>query len=85
VDKNSGAETGEATPALEAGSLAGASMVRLHAGDLIADKVQALEMVADATDIALSVHPHPTRSETIAFAAAVAAGSVTDLYMPGKR
>jgi dihydrolipoamide dehydrogenase len=67
------------------GRLAGASMVGPHAGDLIAETVLALEMGADATDIALSIHPHPTLSETIAFAAEVAAGSVSDLYMPVER
>jgi dihydrolipoamide dehydrogenase len=59
-------------------------MVGLHAGDLIAEAVLALEMGADATDIGLSIHPHPTLSETIAFAAEIAEGTVTDLYAPRK-
>jgi dihydrolipoamide dehydrogenase len=66
----------------ESGRLIGAGMVGPHAGDLIAETVLALEMGADAGDIALSIHPHPTLSETIAFAAEVADGTVTDLYVP---
>jgi len=66
----------------EGGRLIGAGMVGPHAGDLIAETVLALEMGADAGDIALSIHPHPTLSETIAFAAEVAEGTVTDLYVP---
>jgi dihydrolipoamide dehydrogenase len=68
----------------ETGRLVGAGMVGLHAGDLIAEAVLALEMGADATDIGLSIHPHPTLSETIAFAAEIAEGTVTDLYAPRK-
>jgi dihydrolipoamide dehydrogenase len=68
----------------ESGRLLGAGMVGLHAGDLVAETVLALEINADATDIALSIHPHPTLSETIAFAAEIANGTVTDLYMPRK-
>jgi dihydrolipoamide dehydrogenase len=59
--------------------LLGAGTVGVNAGDLIAETVLALEMGADAEDIALTVHPHPTLSETVAFAAEVAAGTVTDL------
>jgi dihydrolipoamide dehydrogenase len=66
----------------ESGRLIGAGMVGPHAGDLVAETVLALEMGADAGDIALSIHPHPTLSETIAFAAEVADGTVTDLYVP---
>jgi dihydrolipoamide dehydrogenase len=68
----------------DTGRLVGAGMVGLHAGDLIAEAVLALEMGADATDIGLSIHPHPTLSETIAFAAEIAEGTVTDLYVPRK-
>lgn len=57
-------------------------MVGPHARDLIAETVLALETGADAGDIALSIHPHPTLSETIAFAAEIAGGSVMDLYFP---
>jgi len=59
--------------------LLGAGMVGVNAGDLIAETVLALEMGAGAEDIDLTVHPHPTLSETVAFAAEVTAGTVTDL------
>jgi len=65
--------------------LLGAGMVGVNAGDLIAEAVLALEMGADAEDIALTVHPHPTLSETVAFAAEMAAGTVTDLMPPRRR
>jgi len=61
------------------GRLVGAGIVGPHAGELIAEAVLALEMGADARDLALSIHPHPTLSETIGLAAEVAAGTVTDL------
>ncbi len=63
----------------------GAGMVGVNAGELIAETVLALEMGADATDIGLTIHPHPTLSETIFFAAEIAEGSITDLYMPKKQ
>ncbi len=62
----------------------GAAMVGPNAGELIAEAVLALEMGADIEDIALSIHPHPTLSETFNFAAEVAEGSCTDLYAPKK-
>ena len=62
----------------------GAGMVGINAGELIAETVLALEMGADATDIGLTIHPHPTLSETVFFAAEIAEGSITDLYMPKK-
>jgi dihydrolipoamide dehydrogenase len=65
--------------------LMGAGMVGPNAGELIAEAVLAMEMGADAQDIALTVHPHPTMSETINFAAEVAEGTVTDLYLPKRR
>ncbi len=64
--------------------LLGAGIVGVNAGELIAETVLALEMGADATDISLTVHPHPTLSETVFFAAEIAEGSITDLYMPKK-
>ena len=64
--------------------LLGAAMVGVNAGELIAETVLALEMGADAGDIGLTVHPHPTLSETVFFAAEIAEGSITDLYMPKK-
>jgi dihydrolipoamide dehydrogenase len=44
--------------------------------------VLALEMGADAADLALTIHPHPTLSETVFFAAEMAEGTITDLYLP---
>jgi dihydrolipoamide dehydrogenase len=64
--------------------LIGAAMVGVNAGELIAETVLALEMGADAADIGLTIHPHPTLSETVCFAAEIAEGSITDLYMPRK-
>ena len=64
--------------------LLGAAMVGVNAGELIAETVLALEMGADAADIGLTVHPHPTLSETVFFAAEIAEGSITDLYLPRK-
>ncbi len=60
----------------------GAGIVGPHAGDLIAEATLAIEMGADVQDVALTVHPHPTLSESIAFAAEIAEGTITDLYLP---
>jgi dihydrolipoamide dehydrogenase len=62
--------------------LLGAGMVGQNAGELIAETVLALEMGAEAGDLELTIHPHPTLSETVGFAAEIAEGSITDLYMP---
>jgi dihydrolipoamide dehydrogenase len=62
--------------------LLGAGIVGVGAGDLISETVLALEMGANAQDIALSVHPHPTLSESIALAAELQDGSITDLISP---
>ena len=62
----------------------GAGMVGVNAGELIAETVLALEMGADMEDLGLTIHPHPTLSETVFFAAEIAEGSITDLYMPRK-
>ena len=62
----------------------GAGIVGVNAGELIAETVLALEMGADAEDIGLTIHPHPTLSETIFFSAEMAEGSITDM-MPPKR
>jgi dihydrolipoamide dehydrogenase len=62
--------------------LLGAGIVGVGAGDLISEAVHALEMGANAEDIALTVHPHPTLSETIALAAELEDGSITDLISP---
>jgi dihydrolipoamide dehydrogenase len=63
----------------------GAGIVGVGAGDLISETVLALEMGANATDIALTVHPHPTLSETVAFSAEMVDGSITDLLPPRRR
>jgi dihydrolipoamide dehydrogenase len=65
--------------------LIGAGMVGTNAGELIAETVLALEMGADAEDIGLTIHPHPTLSESVFFAAEIAEGSITDLYLPKKK
>ena len=65
--------------------LLGAAMVGVNAGELIAEAVLALEMGADSHDIGLTIHPHPTLSETLFFAAEMAEGSITDLYVPKKK
>ncbi len=69
----------------ETGQLIGAGIVGTNAGELIAEAVLALEMGADAEDIGLTVHPHPTLSETLNFAAEVAEGTCTDIYLPKKK
>ncbi|MGA2564783.1 MAG: dihydrolipoyl dehydrogenase [Steroidobacteraceae bacterium] len=63
----------------------GAGIVGTNAGELIAEVALAIEMGADAADIGLTVHAHPTLSETVAMAAEAAEGTLTDLYMPKKR
>ena len=64
------------------GRIVGAGIVGTNAGDLIAEAALAIEMNADAADLALTVHPHPTLSETVAFAAEAYEGTITDLYLP---
>ena len=63
----------------------GTGIVGPNAGELIAEATLALEMGADVEDLALTIHPHPTLSETINFAAEVAEGTCTDIYMPKKK
>ena len=65
--------------------LVGAGIVGPHAGELISETVLGIEMGADPEDIALSVHPHPTLSETVNFAAEMVAGTITDLYIPRRK
>ena len=65
--------------------LLGAGIVGVNAGELIAETVHALEMGSDAEDLALTIHPHPTLSETIGFAAEMAEGTITDLMPPRRR
>jgi dihydrolipoamide dehydrogenase len=63
----------------------GAGIVGPNAGELIAEIGLAIEMGCDAEDIALTIHPHPTLSETVAMATEVFEGTVTDLYIPPKK
>jgi dihydrolipoamide dehydrogenase len=69
----------------ETGRIVGAGIVGPNAGELIAEAVLALEMGADAEDIGLTIHPHPTLSETLCFAAEMAEGTITDLMPPRKK
>jgi len=66
----------------ESGRVIGCGITGPNAGDLIAEVVLAIEMGADAADIALSIHPHPTLSETVGLAAEAFEGTITDLYLP---
>jgi dihydrolipoamide dehydrogenase len=65
--------------------LVGAGIVGTNAGELIAETALAIEMGADAADVGLTVHAHPTLSETVMFAAEAVEGALTDLYLPKKR
>lgn len=65
----------------ETGRLLGAGMVGPNAGELISEAILALEMGADAEDISLTIHPHPTLAETFGFAAEMITGTITDLYI----
>jgi dihydrolipoamide dehydrogenase len=71
----------------EAGShrLIGAGIVGVGAGELIAETVHAIEMGSDAEDIGLTIHPHPTLTETVMFAAEIAEGTITDMPKPRAR
>jgi dihydrolipoamide dehydrogenase len=60
----------------------GAGIVGTNAGDLVSEVALAIEMGADATDISLTIHPHPTLSETVGFSAEAFDGTLTDLYIP---
>jgi dihydrolipoamide dehydrogenase len=66
----------------DSGKLLGVSIVGAHAGDLISEGALAIEMGANAENIGLTIHPHPTLSETFANAAEIFMGTVTDLYIP---
>ena len=62
----------------------GGGIVGTNAGELVSEVALAIEMGADAADIGLTIHPHPTLSETVAFAAEAFEGTLTDLYIPKK-
>jgi dihydrolipoamide dehydrogenase len=64
--------------------LLGAGIVGVGAGELIAETVHALEMGSDAEDVGLTIHPHPTLSETVGFAAEMETGTITDLMPPAR-
>ncbi len=70
---------------VETDRLLGAGIVGPHAGDLIAEAALAIEMGSDATDLGHTIHPHPTLSETINFAAEMFEGTITDLIPPKKK
>lgn len=63
----------------------GAGIVGPNAGELIGEIALAIEMGCDVEDLALTIHPHPTLSETVAMAAEVFEGTITDLYLPKKK
>ncbi|MEO0364332.1 MAG: dihydrolipoyl dehydrogenase [Pseudomonadota bacterium] len=67
------------------GRVLGGGIVGSNAGDLIAELAFAVEMGADAADLGLTIHPHPTLSETVAMAAEAFEGTLTDLYLPKKK
>ncbi len=69
----------------KSGRVLGGAMVGPSAGDLIAEIGLAVEMGADATDVGLTIHPHPTLSETVGFTAEAFEGTLTDLYLPKKK
>jgi len=66
------------------GRVLGGAIVGPNAGDLISEICLAVEMGSDASDISLTIHPHPTLSETVAFASEAFEGTLTDLYIPKK-
>jgi len=65
--------------------IVGAGIVGPHAGDLISELCLAIEMGAEAADISLTIHPHPTLGESVGMAAEVYEGTITDLYLPKKK
>jgi dihydrolipoamide dehydrogenase len=66
-------------------AIIGCGIVGPNAGDLITEAGLAIEMAADATDIGLTIHPHPTLSETVGMAAEMYEGTITDLIAPKKK
>ena len=70
---------------LDTDRLIGAGIVGVNAGELIAEAAHAIEMGSTAADIGLTVHPHPTLSETLGMAAELFEGTITDLIAPKKR
>jgi dihydrolipoamide dehydrogenase len=66
----------------ETNTIIGIGIVGTNAGDLISEGMLAIEMGANAEDIGLTIHPHPSLSETVANAAEIIEGTITDLYLP---
>lgn len=81
-----GADVGMTKVLYEKGThrMLGAGILGKNAGELIAEAALAVEMGAEMEDVALTIHPHPTLSETVNFATEVAEGTCTDIYMPKK-
>ncbi|MDX1626286.1 MAG: dihydrolipoyl dehydrogenase, partial [Wenzhouxiangellaceae bacterium] len=69
----------------KSGRIVGGGVVGMHAGDLIGEIGLAIEMGATAEDIGLTIHPHPTLSESVMMAAEMFEGTITDLYAPKKK
>jgi dihydrolipoamide dehydrogenase len=69
----------------ESDRIIGAGIVGVHAGDLISELALAIEMGCEASDIGHTIHPHPTLSESVAMAAEIHEGTITDLYLPKKK
>ena len=69
----------------QTGRILGAGIVGLNAGELIAEAVLGIEMAAVAEDLAHTIHPHPSLSESLGIAAEIHLGTATDLYIPKKR
>jgi len=67
------------------GRIIGCGIVGPNAGDLISEAALAIELAADAADVALTIHPHPTLSETVGLTAEAFEGTITDLYLPKRR
>jgi dihydrolipoamide dehydrogenase len=69
----------------ESRRIVGMGAVGVNAGDLVAEATLAIEMGADTDDLGLTIHPHPTLSETLMMAAEKAEGTITDLYAPKRK
>ena len=67
------------------GKIRGGGMLGTHAGDTIGDVALAIEMGAEVSDIAATIHPHPTLNESVAMAAEMFEGTITDLIAPKKK
>jgi pyruvate/2-oxoglutarate dehydrogenase complex dihydrolipoamide dehydrogenase (E3) component len=85
VAKHPGRLRVELATLLEAsGRVIGVGIVGPYAGELVAEIAHAMEMGADAADLALTIHPHPMLPETVGLATEAFEGTITDLYLPKK-